>query len=131
MNGQEREAFDRLLDAVVGSLPASIKALLHEKPVVVEDRPSSQLIAELGLPPEDHLELCGLHSGPMQTELTTDGGPVEIRIIHLFREGIVAAAGGWNGGTGPIEEEIRITLLHEIGHHFGLSEEDLEELGYG
>ena len=60
---------------------------------------------------------------------------------HLFREGIIEQAGGWEesedengrlqGGEAAITEEIRITLLHEIGHHFGLGEEELEELGYG
>ena len=131
MSPQQRDTFDGLLDAVVSELPASITALLEEKPVVVEDHPSAQLLAELGLPPEAREELCGLHSGPMETEITTDGGPVDIRVIHLFREGIIAAAGGWLDGPEAVQEEIRITLLHEIGHHFGLNEEDLQELGYG
>ena len=60
--------------------------------------------------------------------------------IHLFREGIVIQAGGWcpmltearviEGGPVAIAEEVRITLLHEIGHHFGLEEQDLRRLGY-
>jgi predicted Zn-dependent protease with MMP-like domain len=49
-------------------------------------------------------------------------------------------AGGWEegvdedgtpyGGEARVREEIRITVLHEIGHHFGLGEDDLERLGY-
>ncbi|MHC4429586.1 MAG: metallopeptidase family protein, partial [Planctomycetota bacterium] len=60
--------------------------------------------------------------------------------IHLFREGIIDHAGGWErwtdedgeplGGEEAVIREIRITLLHEIGHHFGLDEDDLEALGY-
>ena len=38
--------------------------------------------------------------------------------------------GQWVGGEGLIRREIRITVLHEIGHHFGLDEDDLEALGY-
>jgi predicted Zn-dependent protease with MMP-like domain len=61
-------------------------------------------------------------------------------VITLFREGILDEAGGWDewtdedgselGGAARIRREIRVTLLHEIGHHFGLGEEDLERLGY-
>ena len=52
--------------------------------------------------------------------------------IYLFRQGILAQAGGWGGSEGEDEvyEEIWVTLVHEIGHQFGLSEEDLEKLGY-
>ena len=61
-------------------------------------------------------------------------------VITLFREGILAQAGDWDphevdgrpwGGDACVREEIRITLLHEMGHHFGLGEDDLERLGYG
>ena len=60
-------------------------------------------------------------------------------MITLFRRGIVDLAGGWEarteegcavGGEVAIREEIRITLLHEIGHHFGLDEDELDRLGY-
>jgi predicted Zn-dependent protease with MMP-like domain len=60
-------------------------------------------------------------------------------VVHIFREGIVDMAGGWDegedehgpfGGEERIREEIRITILHELGHHFGLDEDDLERLGY-
>ena len=52
--------------------------------------------------------------------------------IMLFRVGIVAEAGGWDqpDALERIREEIRITLLHEIGHQFGLDEDDLARLGY-
>ncbi|MFN7614113.1 MAG: metallopeptidase family protein, partial [Phycisphaerae bacterium] len=69
--------------------------------------------------------------------------------IMLYRVGIVAEAGGWDeqagdraagestehdtalrGGPEAIREQIRITLLHEIGHQFGLDEDDLDRLGY-
>lgn len=39
-------------------------------------------------------------------------------------------AGGWERGEEAVREEIRVTLLHEIGHHFGLDEDDLADLGY-
>jgi predicted Zn-dependent protease with MMP-like domain len=50
----------------------------------------------------------------------------------LYRLGIIAAAGGWDQPDADdiVYEEIMITLLHEMGHQFGLDEEDLRRLGY-
>lgn len=135
----ERERFDRLLEEVLEDLPDGVRSLLDEMPVIVEDRPSESLLKELAgdgeaIGPD---ELCGLHTGTAFTErsVTISGEmPSEIR---LFREGILAEAGGWETkGEDPdavddaVYEEIRITLLHEVGHQFGLDEDDLERLGY-
>lgn len=140
MNAEERDRFDALLDQVIDALPDALHELLQEKPLVVEDHPSAELLAELGIPPECRNEICGLHSGPMMNERSNEGiGPEDIAVIHLFREGVVEIAGGWSpweeagetlGGEAEIVAQIRITVLHEIGHHFGMDEDDLERLGY-
>ena len=141
---RERARFDELVDEVVATLPDQIRGLLDEKPLFVEDRPSAEVLAELGLDPSDADEICGLHTGPMATERSVEANPTVVEAIHLFREGIVACSGGWSawqepdedgrmlegGGVDLIRDEIRITLLHELGHHFGLDEDDLEGLGY-
>jgi len=126
----QRERFDGLLERVIGALPAHLLSLLDEAPVIVEDRPAPNMLAELGLEAAAD-ELCGLHTGIPMTERSHGDGP-DLEMIHLFREGIVAEAGGWRGPEADraIEREIRITLLHEVGHHFGLEEDDLEALGY-
>jgi predicted Zn-dependent protease with MMP-like domain len=139
MRRAERERFDELLEAALGALPPKLHALLDEAPLIVDDRPTPEMMEELGV--DEHTEsLCGLHSGVPLTERSVAAGHEPPETIHLFREGIVEQAGGWDewqdedgawwGGEAKIAEEIRITLLHEIGHHFGLSEEDLDELGY-
>lgn len=138
MNRRERERFDALVERVIGELPGSIRALLDEVPVVVLDRPTSAMLRSLGIDPADEEEagsLCGLHSGLSITERSPANDSGTIEDIHLFREGIVSLAGGFErtdegGGEEAVLEEIRITLLHEIGHHFGLDEDDLERLGY-
>jgi len=139
MKRSERERFDRLLEGVLEALPPRLKALLEEAPLIVDDRPSPELAAELGL---DTLEenLCGLHSGTPLTHRSVEHGADLPETIHVFREGVIDEAGGWErwqdedgewwGGEEMITGEIRITILHEIGHHFGLDEEDLERLGY-
>jgi predicted Zn-dependent protease with MMP-like domain len=77
-------------------------------------------------------ELCGLHTGVAITDQSVEDSGRLPTDIHLFRVGIVALAGGWGGRDAEerIGDEIRITLLHEIGHHFGLEEDDLADLGY-
>lgn len=152
LTDEQRERFDRLLEEGIESLPEGIRALIDQVPVVVLDRPSAELVESLKkegtLEPEaDGSDLCGLHTGVAITERSIEGlhgvgwgggtlgadldgaGPEQ---ICLFRLGIVDLAGGWEQPHADQEvyEEIRITLLHEIGHHFGLDEDDLEGLGY-
>ena len=124
MTDDERRRFDEVLETVLEALPSGLQALLAEAPVIVEDRPSAQLLRELDLCPEDLL--CGLHTGTPLTERSVEHSPELPETIHLFREGILELAGDWS----LLQREIRITLLHEIGHHFGLDEDDLAELGY-
>lgn len=139
MNDQDRARFDGLVDEVVEALPSPIIDLLAEKPVLVEDEPDPAILEEMGIPLECAGEICGLHSGPMLTERSIEADSGEIQMIHLFRVGIIEVAGGWSatasdegsiGGPAEVRRQIRITLLHEIGHHFGLDEDDLERLGY-
>ena len=128
MRPADREWFDRLLESVLDAIPPRVRDLLDEAPLIVEDHPDPKLLEELGMDGRTEV-LCGLHSGtPLIERSVIDHGEPET--IHLFREGIVEEAGGRFIGDGRVAEEIRITLLHEIGHHFGLDEDDLERLGY-
>jgi predicted Zn-dependent protease with MMP-like domain len=129
----ERERFDALVEDAIAALPARVRALLDEVPVVVLDEPEPAMLKDLGVDlakePDALEEICGLHTGTMLTERSVEHGDLPT-VIHLFRRGIVALAGGWAAGDDEVYEEVRVTLLHEIGHHFGLDEGDLEELGY-
>jgi len=135
----ERARFDAVFEAVLAELPAALHEMIEEVPVVLEDHPSPGLLREMGLDPDDLAGLCGVHTGMPLTERNAapEGLP---DVITLFREGILEEAGGWDawtdddgtplGGPDAVRREIRITLLHEIGHHFGLDEDDLDRLGY-
>ena len=88
------------------------------------------LLEELGMGEDE--DLCGLHTG---TPLTERGATFDLDFpdrLMLFRGPIMDQAGfPDDGGTeDDLRREIHITLLHELGHHFGLGEEDLERLGY-
>jgi len=130
MDHTQRERFDRLLENVLDALPPAFHDLLDRAPLIVEDTPAPELLADLGMTPDQGDELCGLHSGTPLTERSVTDAPDFPETIHLFRHGVLAHAGGWGAGDRAIQAEIRITVLHEIGHHFGLEEEDLEALGY-
>lgn len=139
MNPRDRERFDELVESEIARLPAEVRSWVDRVPIIALDEPSNAMLADLGIPKEDWAEerdgLCGLHSGVALPDRSIDGWAEEgTDQIHLFRKGIVSAAGGWSSDQDMDErliEEIRITLLHELGHHFGLDEDDLDDLGYG
>jgi predicted Zn-dependent protease with MMP-like domain len=136
----ERRRFDALFEEVLASMPPPIHALIEEVPVALEDCPSPELLRDMGLDPDDRAGLCGLHSGIPLTDRSVSQSEMP-DTVTLYREGIVEEAGGWEewtdddgtelGGEARVRHEIRVTLLHELGHHFGLSEDDLRGLGYG
>ena len=136
MDRAHRERFDALLGDAIGALPPRFRRVIDEVPVIVLDRADRTLLQQLrrdDVLPDGEDDLMGLHSGVAITERShADTGDLPAQ-IHVFRDGIVEHAGGWSQEHADQEvyEEIRVTLLHEIGHHFGLDEDDLEQLGYG
>jgi len=135
LTNEQRETFDMLLEEAIGALPPGLAKLLDEIAVIVEDYPAPDVLEEFRnedgtLPDRD--ELCGLHSGVAFTERHLDAVGELPSDIHLYREGIIATVGGWDQEEAEdwVYEEIMVTLLHEIGHQFGLDEDDLKRLGY-
>lgn len=136
LNSRDRDRFDALLEEAISQLPPALHRLIDEVPVVALDRPTPEMLREFGLDPaseEDATSLCGLHSGVANTDKSVERSGDIPSDIHVFREGIIELAGGFDQPEADdvIYEEIMITLLHEIGHQFGLDEDDLERLGYG
>lgn len=133
MSPRERQKFDEIVEEVINSLPAALRRLLDEMPVIVEDRPDEATARELATEDGDDADdLLGLHTGTSFTDRGIDQSGEMPSNIRLYREGIVEEAGGWEqeDSAANIREEVRITLLHEIGHQFGLDEDDLDRLGY-
>ncbi|MBL8875170.1 MAG: metallopeptidase family protein [Phycisphaerae bacterium] len=135
LSNRERQRFDSLLEEAIEQLPPALRDLIDEVPVVALDRPTDAMLRDLGIDPADEEEatsLCGLHSGVSNTERSVERSGDLPSDIHLFREGIISLAGGFDQPEADdvVYEEIMITLLHEIGHEFGLDEDDLERLGY-
>jgi predicted Zn-dependent protease with MMP-like domain len=131
MDQELRTYFDRHLEYVLQELPTQVHQLLEEVPLVVDDYPNSRQCRELGL--RRRHEICGLYTGIPLTERPVDLSGVPGDVIQIFREGILHMSRDRSGRLSERElrRQIRVTILHEVGHHFGLSEEDLDELGYG
>lgn len=129
-----RARFDALFERELASLPEHLHAVLEEVPLHVMDEPDPRILKDLGVEEADLdsaiEELCGLHTGFMLTERPIELDAVLPNEIHLFRRGIALISGGFHADDETLAEQIRITLLHELGHHFGLEEDDLDELGY-
>lgn len=125
-----RRLFDEILEQTIASLPAPLQQLLEEVPLIVEDRPSRYVLDEMHID-DRTTDLCGLHWGIPLTRRSVEHSATLPDRMMLFREPIFRLAGYRTARERPaLEKQIRITLLHEMGHHFGLGEDDLARLGY-
>lgn len=122
----QRRRFDSLLQAILDELPDHIHELLEEVPLIIEDEPSERLLREMRIDRRES-DLCGLHWGVPLTMRSVESATHLPDRMMLFRGPIMRVAGRRRD---ELEQQIRITLLHEVGHHFGLDEDDLAALGY-
>jgi len=131
MNRDLRDIFDTELEAVLSNMPQRIHELIDQIPLVVEDYPSPEVMRKMRVRHRSHL--CGLYTGiPLNQRSINDSG-VPSDVIHIYREGILSQATRRDGtiSTPRLQKQIRITILHEYGHHHGLTERELRDLGYG
>lgn len=117
--------FEQHVLAAYQRLPESAQAALDEGniDIVVEDWPGPE--AQDAFDPHDGGTLLGLYVGVPRIERYA-GDPVLPDCIFIYRRPILEVCDSYDA----VVEEIRITLLHEIGHYLGLGEQDLERLGY-
>jgi predicted Zn-dependent protease with MMP-like domain len=129
------ELFDSLVDEALEGLPAEFAERLDNIDVVVKVRPSRRQLREMDIPAGD--TLLGLYEGVSQTERDSTYGNVLPDRILIFREPILDEADDTCPPEAPdkefekvVRDVIRTTVLHEIGHYFGLSDKDLRRLDY-
>ena len=131
MNPRARRRFDEQLEWVLRGLPPLVHELIEKVPLHVEDYPSHAVMEQMGI---DYIDqLCGLYTGiPIGEKSVSHSGTMP-DVVTIYREGILSAAADRSGRitTDRLREEIRITILHELAHHHGLTEEDLQAMGYG
>ncbi len=131
MNPRTRRRFDEQLEWVLGQLPPMVHELIEKVPLHVEDYPSAETMAEVGVRHRE--ELCGLYTGIALTDRSVEHSGTLPDVVTIYREGILESARDANGRvhTNRLRREIRVTILHELAHHHGLDEDELRELGYG
>ena len=116
--------FARALREALLELPPMFRDALANVAVVVEEWPPEDLLNELGVPPDD--TLYGFYHGvPLPERSVLDSGLLPDK-ISVYRGPLMEDFPDRN----ELCRQIRITLLHEIGHYFGMDEEKLSRLGY-
>jgi len=106
--------FDQAVEAALDELPEWVLPRLENVAILVEEEDTEEP------------DILGLYIGVPET-IRGHEEPFEPARILIFRRPLLAMTNDPN----VLREEIRITVLHEVAHHFGISEERLEELGYG
>jgi len=119
-----RKEFDRIVVRAIRRIPEEIRDHLDNILISVQNRPSPELLDEMGIPADE--TLLGVFQGTPLAERSVTAPPLFPDTIFLFQEPLLEAS----ASIEELEEEIEITVVHELAHFLGFSEEDLEKLGY-
>ena len=117
-----REEFQTCVNDALQSIPENFRSAMQNIAIVIEDEPSLDTLADVGLEPPE--TLLGLYQGTPLTERQWAHGNALPDKITLYQWPIEDASDDDEDVVVAIGE----TLIHEIGHYFGLSEEEIEEI---
>ncbi len=112
-----------MAEHALAAIPAPLRDLVRGTSILVEDTPDDEIIRDMGL--ESPWELTGLYQGVPLTAKSVGDIPREPDRILLFREPILLE---WIETGEDLFSLVRNVLIHEIGHHFGLSDDDIARL---
>jgi predicted Zn-dependent protease with MMP-like domain len=114
---------EALAHQALATIPGELARHIRGVVIRVEDFPDEATQREMGL--DDDFELLGLYRGtPLPGKSVMNPYPA-IDMIHLYRRPILDF---WCETGQPLDAVVRHVLIHEIGHHFGFSDEDMERL---
>ena len=117
-----RERFTALVEEALRDIPARFRAAMKNVAVIVEDEPSQELLDDLDMEPGD--TLFGLYQGTPLTERDSGYGNALPDRISIYQLSIEEEC--------EDEEDIRQcvaeTVIHEFGHYFGLSEDEIQAI---
>lgn len=121
------ERFEELVARALDLLPPQFQTHMENVGVVIAEEPDAELLESLGMDPDDPEDtLFGLYEGTPLTERFHDDVLLP-DTITIFRRPLLE----WCRDEDEVVDQVRITVLHEIGHFFGMDEDRLDELGYG
>ena len=119
-------AIEAIARATIATLPPQFAAHLGEIVLLVEEEADPATLASLGL--EHPLDLTGLYHGVPLGERASDATGTMPDRIHLYRQAILAE---WCDTGVRLDDLVAHVTIHEIGHHFGLSDADMHALEAG
>jgi predicted Zn-dependent protease with MMP-like domain len=130
-----RQRFERIVIRALDGLPPEVVGMLDNVEVIVEDEPTAEQLALGQGYPEPHGSagnddaetLFGLYEGVPLTRRGSDYHLVPPDRITIFRGPLERAC----ASPQAIAREVRVTVMHELGHHLGFEESGLESLGLG
>ena len=117
------EVFTKVVAETVATLPEPFRALSADVPIQLLDWPQDEILDHFGI--TDRLGLLGLYHGRSLAEKSVLDSGTTPDLVFLYREPILAYARD-EGET--VEDVIRHVVIHELGHHFGLSDADMERI---
>jgi len=119
----DADRIEAIARATIARLPAPFAAHLDGVVLRIEDFAEEDVLAELGI--DNPFDLTGLYTGrPIGEKSVTDSGAMP-DMIHLYRRPILDE---WVDSGVTLEMLVAHVVIHEIGHHFGLSDADMEAL---
>lgn len=116
--------FDAIVKSAVRRIPDEIRRHLDNIIITVRKRPTTAMLRDLGIEYDD--DLLGLFQGVPLTERSITAPPLFPDTIYLFQEPLEDMC----ATVEELEEEIEITVVHEVAHYVGMDEQRLIELGY-
>lgn len=114
---------ERLAEAAIAALPEPFRKHLDDVVVRIDEFGDEEVLKELGI--EDPFDLSGLYSGrPISEQSSTLSGELP-PMIHLYRRPLLDE---WVETGVSLEELVTHVIVHEVGHHFGFSDEDMHAI---
>jgi len=118
------KAFGLAVKEAIGRIPVEFRRHIENVPVLVQEEPTPEVLEDLDVPEEEIL--FGVYFGIPLGEKSVFDVPVEPDCIVIYKRPLEKSC----GTVKELIEEIEITVVHEVAHHFGIDDQVLAHYGY-